>query len=255
MDQKTAHRDEITRFLAQELNISHIRDYCPNGLQVEGKNHIQSIVTGVTASLALIEAAIDAGADALFVHHGYFWRDEAPCLVGPKRARIRRLLEHDINLYAYHLPLDMHEDIGNNAMLAKKLGFSPRGRFGENDIGWIGVTGDPHIRTIGELAALVEKRLGRKPLLIGDSEHPVDTIGWCTGAAQGMLPDAALAGASVFLSGEISEKTVHEAREYGIAYLACGHHATERGGIEALGERLASQFGIRHRFIEIDNPV
>ncbi|MDL2283870.1 Nif3-like dinuclear metal center hexameric protein [Oxalobacter sp. OttesenSCG-928-P03] len=255
MDQKTAHRDEITRFLAQKLNISHIRDYCPNGLQVEGQMHIGSIVSGVTASLALINEAIKAGADALLVHHGYFWRDEDPRLTGPKQARIKQLLAHDINLYAYHLPLDMHEDIGNNAMLAKKLGFLSRGRFGENDIGWLGITENPVISTVSELAALIENRLGRKPLLIGDPDHPVETVGWCTGAAQGMLPEAAMAGASVYLSGEISERTVHEAREFGVAYLACGHHATERYGVEALGELLASQFGIRHHFIEIDNPV
>ena len=255
MNQKTAHRDEITRFLAQKLNISHIRDYCPNGLQVEGQIHISSIVTGVTASLAMIEAAIEARADALFVHHGYFWRDEDPCLTGLKYARIKQLLKHDINLYAYHLPLDMHEDIGNNAMLAKKLGFIPQGRFGENDIGWLGMTENTVIRTVSELAALIENRLGRKPLLIGNPEQPVDTIGWCTGAAQGMLSDAVTAGASVYLSGEISERTVHEAHEYGIAYLACGHHATERYGIEALGDLLSRQFDIRHHFIEIDNPA
>lgn len=255
MKQKTAHRDEITRFLAQKLNISHIRDYCPNGLQVEGQNYIGSIVTGVTASLVMVEAAIEAGADALFVHHGYFWRDEDPRLIGPKYARIKRLLEHDINLYAYHLPLDMHEDFGNNAMLAKKLGFLSRGRFGENDIGWLGITENPVICTVGELATLIENQLGRAPLLIGDPDQRVDMVGWCTGAAQGMLSEAASAGASVYLSGEISEQTVHEAREYGIAYLACGHHATERYGIEALGELLSSQFGISHRFVEIDNPV
>jgi len=255
MNQKTAHRDEITRFLAQKLNISHIRDYCPNGLQVEGQIHIGSIVTGVTASLAMIEAAAKAGADALFVHHGYFWRDEDPCITGPKYARIKQLLKHDINLYAYHLPLDMHEDIGNNAMLAQKLGFLSSDRFGENDIGWLGRAENPDIRTAGELAALIENRLGRKPLLIGNPEQPVGTIGWCTGAAQGMLSEAATAGASVYLSGEISERTVHEAREYGIVYLACGHHATERYGIEALGELLSSEFGICHRFIEIDNPA
>jgi dinuclear metal center YbgI/SA1388 family protein len=164
-------------------------------------------------------------------------------------------MEHDINLYAYHLPLDMHEDIGNNAMLAKKLGFLSRGRFGENDIGWLGITENPAIRTVSELASLIEHCLGRKPLLIGNPDQPVDMIGWCTGAAQGMLSDAASAGASVYLSGEISERTVHEAHEYGIAYLACGHHATERYGIEALGELLSAHFGVRHRFIEMDNPV
>lgn len=255
MDKKFAYRDEINRFLAQELNISHIRDYCPNGLQVEGQTQISSIVTGVTASQAMIEAAIEAQADALLVHHGYFWRDENPCLTGPKAARIKRLFEHDINLFAYHLPLDLHPVIGNNAMLARKLELMPDGRFGENDIGWLGIMKNPALTTVGELVALIEKNLGRKPQLIGDPAQPLGIIGWCSGAAQGMLAEAADAGARIYLSGEISERTVHEAREYGVAYLACGHHATERYGIEALGDMLARQFGIEHRFIEIDNPV
>lgn len=255
MNRETAHRDEITRFLAQELNIYHIRDYCPNGLQVEGQTDIKSIISGVSASLALVEAAIQAKADAIFVHHGYFWRDEDPCLTGIKHMRIKRLLEHNINLFAYHLPLDMHEDIGNNAMLAKKLGFFSTGRFGENDIGWLGTVENPQIKTAGNLATLIENRLGRKPLLVGEPDQLLGTIGWCTGAAQGMLSEAATAGANVYLSGEISERTVHEAREYGISYLACGHHATERYGIEALGDLIAREFGIIHRFIEIDNPA
>lgn len=255
MNEKTANRDEITRFLSRELNISHIHDYCPNGLQVEGQNHIRFIVSGVTASLALIEAAVTAGADTLLVHHGYFWRNENPCITGPKQTRIRRLLENNINLYACHLPLDMHEHLGNNAMLAKQLGLASRGRFGENDIGWLGAMANPAIKTVGQLAEHIEKRLNRKPLLIGNPSQPLGVIGWCSGAAHNLLPEAALSGASVYLSGEIAEQTVHQAREYGIAYLACGHHATERYGIMALGEHLARQFGIRHQFIDIDNPA
>ncbi len=255
MNQQITHRDEITRFLDQELNISHIRDYCPNGLQVEGQIYIRSIVTGVTASLAMIEAAIKAKADAIFVHHGYFWRDENPCIIGPKYLRIKRLLEHNINLFAYHLPLDIHENIGNNAMLAKKLDLSPKSRFGENEIGWLGTSNNPDIKTVGDLANLIEKRLNRKPLLIGNPLQPIQTIAWCTGAAQNLLSEAATVGANVYLSGEISERTVHEAREYEIAYLACGHHATERYGIEALGNLLSQKFGLHHQFIEIDNPV
>ena len=255
MNEKTAHRDEITRFLACELNISQISDYCPNGLQVEGKIHLKSIVSGVTASLALIEAAIAAKADALLVHHGYFWRGENPCLTGPKQTRIKRLLENNLNLYAYHLPLDKHERLGNNAMLAKQLGLLCQGHFGENDLGWIGAMQDPAVKTVGQLARLIENRLERKPLLIGDPAMPLGRIGWCSGAAHNLLAAAAQAGAAVYLSGEIAEQTVHEAREYGVAYLACGHHATERYGIQALGELLAGQFGIRHQFIDIDNPA
>ena len=253
--QKTVDRNEVIKFLADELKISLIRDYCPNGLQVEGQPGISSIVSGVTASQALIEAAIDLNADTLLVHHGYFWRNENECIVGPKQKRIRLLLEHDINLLAYHLPLDCHPELGNNIQLARILDFKPVGRFGENDIGWLGEMNRPDISTVGELAFLIEKRLNRKPLLIGNPEQKLKTIGWCTGAAQDLLPDAFLNNANVFLSGEISERTVHEAREYGIAYLACGHHATERYGIAALGNLLAHRFGVQHQFVEIDNPV
>ena len=253
--QKTVDRNEVIKFLADELKISLIRDYCPNGLQVEGCPGISSIVSGVTASQALIEAAIDLNADTLLVHHGYFWRNENECIVGLKQKRIRLLLENNINLLAYHLPLDCHPELGNNVQLARILEFRPTGRFGEHDIGWLGVMNNPDITTVGELAALVEQRLNRKPLLIGDAGQKLETIGWCTGAAQDLLPEAALNNANVFLSGEISERTVHEAREYGIAYLACGHHATERYGIQTLGNLLAERFGIRHQFVEIDNPV
>lgn len=255
MNDKTVHRDELTGFLSHELNLSHIHDYCPNGLQVEGQNHIRLIVSGVSASLAFIEAAVKAGADALLVHHGWFWRDENPCITGPKQTRIKRLLENNLNLYAYHLPLDMHEQLGNNAMLAKQLQLHCRGRFGENNIGWLGIMANPAIQTVGQLAEFIQIRLDRHPLLIGEPNQPLDLIGWCSGAAQNLLPDAASAGATVYLSGEISEQTVHAAREYGVAYLACGHHATERYGVKALGEHIAQQFGILHQFIDIDNPA
>ncbi len=253
--QKTVDRNEVLKFLADELKISLIRDYCPNGLQVEGQPDISSIVSGVTASAALIEAAIDLHADTLLVHHGYFWRNENECIVGPKQKRIRLLLENNINLIAYHLPLDCHPELGNNVQLAKVLEFRPTGRFGENDLGWLGQMMHPDITTVGELAEMIKKRLNRKPLLVGNPQQKLETIGWCTGAAQDLLPDAAMNNASVFLSGEVSERTVHEAREYGIAYLACGHHATERYGINALGTLLAERFGIHHQFVEIDNPV
>ena len=210
---------------------------------------------GVTASRALIEAAIQEKADTILVHHGYFWRNENACITGPKRERLRLLLAHDINLLAYHLPLDCHPTLGNNIRLAQVLGFDITGRFGENDLGWLGKTTDPAMETVADLADWIGKQLNRRPLLIGDPGQKLETIGWCTGAAQDLLPDAVQAGASVYLSGEISERTVHDAREYGIAYLACGHHATERYGIQALGDLLARRYGIRHRYIEIVNPV
>jgi dinuclear metal center YbgI/SA1388 family protein len=254
MKQQTVERDEIDIYLAQTLNIARFRDYCPNGLQVEGRARIGTLVSGVTASLALIEAAIEAGADAILVHHGYFWRGEDARIVGVKQRRIARLLAHEFNLFAYHLPLDMHPELGNNAQLARRLGLQDDGRFGDDDLGWLGRAA-AGVDTVGELARLVETALGRVPQVIGDPAQPLGRIGWCTGAAQNLLGDAIAAGATAYLSGEISEPTVHLARETGVAYLACGHHATERYGVQALGEHLAQRFGIRHHFIDIPNPV
>lgn len=244
----------LADYLAKTLDITRFRDYCPNGLQVEGRAQIAHLVSGVTASAALLQAAIEDGADAILVHHGYFWRGEDMRVIGQKQRRLKLLLENDVNLLAYHLPLDMHPEFGNNAQLARQLGLQADGRFGEDDLGWLGRV-DASVRTVGDLARQVESRLGRAPFVIGDAAQPVGRIAWCTGAAQGMLGEAIDAGASVYLSGEISEPTVHLARESGVAYLACGHHATERYGVQALGVHLAQQFGITHRFIDIDNPV
>jgi dinuclear metal center YbgI/SA1388 family protein len=255
MSHGTANRDTIAEYLGQALDITRFRDYCPNGLQVEGRPTIGTLITGVTASLDLIEAAVAARADAILVHHGYFWRGEDPRVVGTRQKRLKALLAHDINLFAYHLPLDMHPELGNNAQLARQLGLLADGRFGEDRLGWLGASADPAVKTVGDLARLVESRLGRQPLVIGDLAQPVARIGWCTGAAQNMLGDAIAAGATAYLSGEISEPTVHLARETGVAYLACGHHATERYGVQAVGAHLAERFGIAHCFIDISNPV
>ena len=165
------------------------------------------------------------------------------------------LLQNDINLYAYHLPLDQHPELGNNAQLAKRLDLQSDGRFGSDDLGWLGTVAPALASTVGDLAVLVEMRLGRAPLVIGDRTKALGRIGWCSGAAQGLLQDAVLAGAGAYLSGEISEQTVHLARETGVAYLACGHHATERYGVEALGQHLMATYGIRHQFVEVANPV
>jgi dinuclear metal center YbgI/SA1388 family protein len=255
MDRQTINRNELVEYTAQLLNIARFRDYCPNGLQVEGRAQIGTLVTGVTASLALIEAAIKLEADAILVHHGYFWRGEDPRMVGPKYHRVKALLKHDINVLAYHLPLDMHAELGNNAQLAKMLGFIPHGRFGEDDLGWMGVAADARVKTVGDLAIVAEQVLKRTPLVIGDPGQPLGQLGWCTGAAQNLMVDAIAAGATTYLSGEISEPTVHLARETGVAYLACGHHATERYGVQALGQHLADHFGIEHHFVDVDNPV
>jgi dinuclear metal center YbgI/SA1388 family protein len=255
MSRQTVNRDELAKYLALTLDITRFRDYCPNGLQVEGRSNIGVVVSGVTASVALIEAAMEIKADAILVHHGYFWRGEDARIVGSKHRRLKLLLTHDINLFAYHLPLDMHVDFGNNAQLAKRLGLIPDSRFGEDDIGWLGVAADPAVQTVADLAQVIEARLGRAPMVIGDMSQPLGRIGWCTGAAQNFLGDAIAAGAATYLSGEISEPTVHLARESGAVYLACGHHATERYGVQALGTHLVNQFGIEHHFIDIANPV
>lgn len=246
---------ELEKWLAAELSVKQFRDYCPNGVQVAGCESIQKIVTGVTACEALIDRAIALKADAILVHHGYFWKGEDARVIGMKQRRLKKLLVNDINLFAYHLPLDAHPTLGNNAQLAKKLGLQGEAAFAEQQLAWAGRATDKNVKTVGDLAAVVARELGREPLVIGDLEQPLDVIGWCTGSAQGMIQEAVDYGCNVFLSGEISEPTVHTARENHIAYLSCGHHATERYAVQALGEHIAQQFGIEHQFIEIDNPV
>ena len=234
------------------LNTASFKDYCPNGLQIQGRPSITKIAAAVTASRAVIEQAVDWGADALLVHHGYFWRGEAEQIVGLKYNRIAQLIKHDINLIAYHLPLDAHPTLGNNAQLAAALDFSSAGVVADTPLVWHGAAS---CATVGELAALVEERLGRKPLVVGDASTPVGQVAWCTGGAQDYIGAAAKFGANTYLSGEISERTFHDAKELGVSYLACGHHATERGGVLALGAHLAAQFGLECRFFDEANPV
>jgi dinuclear metal center YbgI/SA1388 family protein len=246
-------RKELELYLNDLLQAARFRDYCPNGLQVQGRETVTHIVTGVTASLALIEAAIQARADAILVHHGYFWKGEDGRVVGQKHARLKRLLAHDLNLFAYHLPLDAHPELGNNAQLGALLGIAPQGRFGDDELGWIGTL--PEATTLSNFAQTVSAKLNRAPLVIGDDNRPVRTVGWCTGGAQGWFDAAVAAGVDVYISGEASEQTTHLARESGVAYIGAGHHATERGGVGALGNHLAERFGVRHTFIDIPNPV
>lgn len=246
-------RAALDNYLADYLQVHDFRDYCPNGLQVEGRGEIARIVTGVTASAALIEAAIADGADALIVHHGYFWRGEDARITGMRRRRLGLLFEHNLNLFAYHLPLDAHPEIGNNATLARQLGLEVTKRFGEQDIAALGTLAEGS--TVASFTQTISEKLGRAPLVIGDAAHPLQRIAWCTGGAQGMFEQAIALGVDAYLSGEISEQTVHLARESGVAYIAAGHHATERYGVQALGAHLAQRFGVAHRFIEIGNPV
>ena len=246
-------REELTGYLDQLLESARFRDYCPNGLQVEGRSGVQRIVAGVTASQALVDAAIARDADALLVHHGWFWRGEDGRVTGFRKARMQALLAHDINLVAYHLPLDAHAEFGNNVQLAKCLGWTIDGRFGEQDIGAYGRTTLP--TTLVELTQQVAEKLQREPLVIGDAAKVVNRLAWCSGGAQGMFEEAIVRGVEVYLSGEISEQTVHLARETGVAYVAAGHHVTERLGVQALAAHLAERFGLDCEFVDIDNPV
>jgi len=246
-------REELDVYLNGVLEPSRFRDYCPNGLQVEGRAEVRRIVCGVTASQALIEAAVAHAADAILVHHGWFWKGEDGRIAGFRKRRLQTLLAHDINLFAYHLPLDAHAEFGNNAQLARRLGLTPTGRFAEQDIGFLGVPPAPS--SAQALAERVAAALGRVPLLVGDGAREVRRLAWCSGGAQGYFEQAIQAGADLFISGEISEQTVHLARESGVPYLAAGHHATERYGVMALGAHLAERFGVNCEYVEIENPV
>lgn len=246
-------RTQLHSYLDELLDATRFKDYCPNGLQVEGAPEVSHVVAGVSATLALIDAAIERGAQALLVHHGWFWRGEDGRITGTKRARIARVLEHGINLFAYHLPLDAHPELGNNAQLARVLGLRPTGTTGEQGLIWLGETGSAG--TAEELCAHVSRTLTRQALLVGDARRTVRRVAWCTGGAQGMFEQAIDAGADLYISGEISEQTTHLARESGIPYIAAGHHATERYGVQALGRHLAECFGIRVDCVDIDNPV
>lgn len=236
------------------LQHDKFRDYGPNGLQVEGDREVKLLVSGVTASRALIEAAIEAQADAILVHHGLFWRGQDGRVTGWMRERLRLLLTHGIHLFAYHLPLDAHPELGNNAQLARVLGLQADGRFGEQDLGFVG-PGTQGWTEPQALADHVARVLGRSVTCVGDAHRPVRRVAWCSGGAQGYFEAAIAAGADAFITGEISEPQAHLARETGVAFLACGHHATERYGAPAVGAHVAQALALAHRYIEIDNPA
>lgn len=247
------NRDKLENHLNQLLDIPHFQDYCPNGLQVEGRNDIHTVVSGVTASLNLLQAALAVKADAVLVHHGYFWRGEDMRITGIKNRRIALLMNHQINLFAYHLPLDAHPQFGNNAQLGQKLGFVENGRFGGQDIMMQGELKET--MSLSALGQQISRILLRKPMIIGDLDKTIQRIAWCTGSAQNYFDAAILQDVDAYLTGEISEQNVHAARESGVAFIAAGHHATERYGVQALGNYIAQEFGIQHQFIDIENPV
>lgn len=244
-------RQALLTYCNDLLRVADFQDYAPNGLQVEGGAEVKKIVTGVTACQALIDAAIELSADTVLVHHGYFWKNEPPSIVGMKQQRIKKLLAHNLNLIAYHLPLDSHPQLGNNAQLGQLWGLED-------------MTPEPGILRLGKLASpvsvsqfidLVGQSLGRAPLHLPGGPSQIQTIAWCSGGAQNYLQQAAQWGAHLYLSGEVSEQNLHEAAELGVHYLAAGHHATERLGVKALGEHLQQAFDIEVVFVDIDNPI
>lgn len=246
-------REDLRVYLDGLLEAPRFRDYCPNGLQVEGKPETKRILCGTTASQALIDAAIAWQADAILVHHGWFWKGEDGRVTGFRKQRMAALLKHDINLFAYHLPLDAHPVLGNNAQLAAKFGWAIDGNFGEQSIGFIGTPNAP--LSAGQLAHQVGAALNRAPQLLGDEHREVRRVAWCSGGAQGYFEQAIATGADLFLSGEVSEQTYHLALESGIPYIAAGHHATERYGVQALGKHLAETHGLECEYLELENPV
>jgi dinuclear metal center YbgI/SA1388 family protein len=246
-------RDELQSHLAQLLAVERFRDYGPNGLQVEGRPQVHRLITGVTASLALIEAAVHEGADAILVHHGLFWRGQDGRVTGWMRARLAPLLAHGINLFAYHLPLDAHAELGNNAQFGARLGLQADARFGEQELGFAADAGA--LGSASTLQAAVQRVCDREPVLVPGDGRELKRIGWCTGGAQGAFEAAIAAGVDAYVTGEISEPQAHIARETGVVFVACGHHATERFGAPAVGAHVSARFGLEHRFIDIANPA
>lgn len=258
MNQVSTH--DLAAWLNTTLQPQRFKDYCPNGLQVEGSNTVRHIITGVTASQALLDEAVRRNADTVLVHHGWFWKNEDPCVRGPKRRRLALALQHNLNLFAYHLPLDAHPVLGNNAQLGHMLGFIPERdsngdvlTCGPDDLIWLGRSAAP--TTLEQLGQHVCNTLQRTPLIVGNTQQTIERIAWCTGGAQSMMQAAVDAGASVYLTGEASEPAFHLAQESGVGFISAGHHATERYGVKALGEAIARQFGIQVEFVDLDNPI
>lgn len=245
---------ELEKIINQKLNSDAIKDYVPNGLQIEGRENIQKILTGVTASLEFIDAAIARNVDAVIVHHGYFWKSETPVIRGMKYVRIKKLIENGINLYAYHLPLDLHAELGNNAQLAKMWNIQDVMPISEQQP--LVLTGNLSQEiSVDEFSQMIETSLDRKPFIEASGPKMIKRIAWCSGAAQDYLEDAANAGFDAFITGEVSERTIYIARELGIHFIAAGHHATERDGVKALGQWLAQEYSFDVEFIDINNPI
>lgn len=251
---------ELARWLDDTMQPQRFRDYCPNGLQVAGKSSVRRIVTGVTASMALLQAAIERDADAILVHHGWFWKNEDARIIGTRRERIALTLKHELNLFAYHLPLDAHPTLGNNARLGAVLGLNPARdadgapiTCGPDGLVWLGDC--PPGTTTATLGRHIGQTLARTPLVVGKADQPLQRVAWCTGGAQGMMQAAIDAGAQAYITGEASEPNYHLANETGTTFIAAGHHATERYGVQALGQAAADALGIEVEFIDLYNPI
>ncbi|MGY0399173.1 MAG: Nif3-like dinuclear metal center hexameric protein [Ostreibacterium sp.] len=243
---------KLEEYINELLLTDQYSDYAPNGLQVEGRTEVAKVVCGVTASMALIEAAIEHKADTIFVHHGYFWKGENQTITGMKQRRIKALLENDINLYSYHLPLDGHPVLGNNAQLGQYWGVQNASSIAPLDLLWKGEL--PNV-TLEDFTQTLSTTLVREPLVISGGHHTIKKLMWCSGGAQGYLAKAAELGADAYVSGEVSEKNYHEAKEYGIHYFVAGHHATERGGAKAIANYLNRHTDLSCEFIDCANPI
>lgn len=252
-------RHGLEHWLDTTLQVSRFRDYAPNGLQVEGTPEVRHIVTGVTASQALIRTAIERGADTILVHHGWFWKNEDPCIRGPKRERMALMLAHNLNMFGYHLPLDAHPILGNNAQLAQVLGFTPDRNednlpvtCGPDGLIWLGRCAT---QSLQDLDSSICESLQRQPMTVGNLQQTIQRVAWCTGGAQGMMQAAIDEGVDAYITGEASEQNFHQAHETGTAFIAAGHHATERYGVKALGQAIAANFNIQVDFVDLDNPI
>lgn len=248
-------RDKLTRYLNEYLDAGSFQDYCPNGLQVEGRAEVTKVISGVTASVELIRGAVERGADAIVVHHGILWKGATPTYTGGYRERVRLLLANDVNLYGFHLPLDAHPVVGNNVQLAAALGLSECAPFGEYNGKQIGTVAQAGGISIDELTGRVRAGLQREPIVVAGGPARIERVGIITGGAQGELVQAIASGFDAYITGECSEQNYHQAKEEGIHFIAAGHHATERGGPRALGEHLAAQFGLAVEFLDVPNPV
>lgn len=249
-------RDELLEYLATFLSVEKFSDYAPNGLQVEGRSDIHKIVTAVTASQSAIKKAIEEKADALLVHHGYFWKGESPVITGMKKRRLSMLLSEDINLFAYHLPLDCHLEIGNNAEIARRLNINNVKQHiagGVPQLLWTGTLKQP--TTASKFADSLAEIFRRAPQHIEGNKDLISHVAWCSGGAQDFIEEAARLGVDAYVSGEISERTYYASKELGVHYFSAGHHATERYGIQALGEHLSKKFGVKHFFFDEKNPI